>query len=408
VSATERLDGRLLDSARSALWAGLRLVVIDIETCSPPERGTHRVVSLAAVACHHAATRGSWSTYVNPQCPIDAGTQTVHGITDELVAVEPTFDVAAKRLVSALEPVNEERVVLVAHHVGNDVGVLRSEFDRVGLELPEVAVLDTMGRLPRHVGVRTSGGSLADLADTLGVINPRPHDALADAQTCAQIVVKLLDLAAARGIDDFDQLLDEVSGGATTATVRAKRSGKSSPASSRRSIDPEHIDTHLDIPSGRVRDAGIHRWAAQVEQCCRLRCPGVVDRVEQAGPAPDRLLSALDDVLVRLADEGDGPGAAPCCPLWCRWWSTSNRARVVTGYERRCWRGPAGTHPRLTGSTGAAAMTDARRVTSANPARWTPGGNRSHRWPSATSTSAPAASSSPTGARLAPAPTPPG
>ena len=133
-------------------------------------------------------------------------------------------------------------------------------------------------------------------------------------QTCAQIVVKLLDLAAARGIDDFDQLLDEVSGGATTATVRAKRSGKSSPASSRRSIDPEHIDTHLDIPSGRVRDAGIHRWAAQVEQCCRLRCPGVVDRVEQAGPAPDRLLSALDDVLVRLADEGDGPGAATLLP----------------------------------------------------------------------------------------------
>lgn len=46
---------------------------------------------------------------------------------------------------------------------------------RVGLDLPDVDVIDTMGRLARHVDVRPADKSLAALADTLGIVNPRPQ-----------------------------------------------------------------------------------------------------------------------------------------------------------------------------------------------------------------------------------------
>lgn len=181
----ELLEGRLLGTARQSLWAGLRLVVIDLETCVPPGGGPQRVVSAAAVTCRHAAALGTWSAYINPQCPIDPTTQAIHGITDDLVASEPAFGVVAPQLAALLEARAGERVVLVAHNVGSDVSVLRAEYARAGLELPDVEVLDTMNRLPRLVGVRPAGGSLAALADALGIVDPHPHQALADSQACA-------------------------------------------------------------------------------------------------------------------------------------------------------------------------------------------------------------------------------
>lgn len=315
MNADTLLDGRLLDNTRAALWSGVRLAVVDLETCAPPEGGRHRIVSVGVVTCRAGASRGRWSTLVDPECPIDPVTRSIHGITDELVAGEPTFDAVAPQIVALLEARHDERVVLVAHNVRSDVSVLRSEFDRVGLDLPTVEVLDTMGRLARIVEVRPASRSLAALADSLGLVNPRPHDALADAQTCADAAIKLLDRAAARGLDNFDQLLAEVSAGATTATIQtARRAGTGADVSAERDIDPEHVATHADVLSSRVREAGLARWAERVAECSTLRCPNLVDRVEQAGPAPRRLLPFLEGVLDQLAAAGDGPGAATLLP----------------------------------------------------------------------------------------------
>lgn len=315
MSTDAPMDGRLLDAARISLWANLRLVVIDLETCAAPGGGPHRIVAVAAVTCRRGAPRGVWSRLVDPECTIDPVTRNIHGITDDLVAGEPTFDAIAPQLVELLTGRDAERVVLVAHNVRSDVSVLRAEFARVGLNLPDVDVLDTMGRLVRHVEVRPADRSLAALADTLGIVNPRPHDALADAQTCTDAALALLDRAAQRGIDDFDRLLAEVSRGATTGTIRtAKRAGTGTEPTQQRVIDPDHLASHADVLSSRVRDRGLAAWADQVAECCQLRCPAVVERVEQAGPAPHRLLPVLEGVLDRLVVADDGPGVAALLP----------------------------------------------------------------------------------------------
>lgn len=107
--------------------------MVDLETCAPPGGGPHRVVSVGAVTCRAGAQRGVWSTLVNPQVPIDSVTRGIHGITDDLVAGEPSFDQVAPQLASLLAPRDGERVVLSAHNVSSDVSVLRAEFARVGV-----------------------------------------------------------------------------------------------------------------------------------------------------------------------------------------------------------------------------------------------------------------------------------
>lgn len=315
MTADQLLDGRLLEAARAALWAGLRLVVLDLETCQPPEGGRHRIVSVAAVTCRGGAQRGAWSTLVDPECLIDPITRSIHSITDDLVAGEPTFDAIAPQVAALLEGRDGERVVLVAHNVRSDVSVLRGEFARVGASLPAVEVLDTMGPLARRVDVRPPDKSLAGLADTLGILNPRPHDALADAQTCADAVTQLLDRAAARGLDDFGALLADVSRGSTTATIRtSKRAGTGSEPDRARTIDPAHLASHSAVLGARVRDRGMAEWGEQVVECCKVRCPALIERVEQAEPSPRRLLPVLEAALVRLAADGDGPGVATLLP----------------------------------------------------------------------------------------------
>ena len=315
MSGDEPLSGRLLDTARAALWAGLRLVVIDLETCLPPGRGRPRAVAVAAVSCRAGSQRGAWSTLIDPECPIDATTGRIHGITDELVAGQPTFAEVAPQLVNLLEPRDDEQVLLVAHNVRSDVAVLRAEFDRVGETLPELPVLDTMGRLPQTVGVRPASRALADLAHLLGVVNHRPHDALADAQTCAECLVRLLDLGARRGLDDFGPLLADVSRGARTTTIEpARRTRARRTAASGPTVSADHVATHARVLDARVRERGLARWAAEVTECCTLRCPSLVERVEQAGPSPARLLPVLDTVLADLSAQQDTPGVATLLP----------------------------------------------------------------------------------------------
>lgn len=251
------LDGR---RAVAVLWAGLRLVVVDVETTTSDDG--HRVVSMAAVTCRNGRVGGSWQTLVNPGVPVTRATTRVHGLTDEHLVGEPPFPALAPMLVPLLTPVDGERLVVVAHKVTFDVPVLRAELDRAGLAMPDAPVLDTMGRLPSIVGVQPADRSLAALLDTLGLANAKPHDALADATATAQAVVALLNRAAGAGLLDFDALLADASDGATTLTVTLSAPGRRSRSGAPPlALPSEHVAGHAtccrpDRASGRSRPGG--------------------------------------------------------------------------------------------------------------------------------------------------------
>lgn len=190
------------------VWDGLRLVVLDVEMTVGPDRGRLRAVSLGVATVRAARITGQWHRLIDPDTPIDAASQRIHHLTDELVAGEPTFDQIADELLALLEPRGGETVWVAAHNALFDVSVLRHELKRFGRDLPDIPVIDTMGPLVSVAGLSVKQPSLATLAAELSLTNPNPHDALADAPTCAQAAIELLARARRTGITDRSALLD--------------------------------------------------------------------------------------------------------------------------------------------------------------------------------------------------------
>ena len=205
---------------RARLWNHLRLVVVDTETTAAPGSPDTRVVSAAAVSCVAGRIAAIWSEpLIDPERSIEAVSASVHGITDADVATAPRFAAVAPVLAAVLYEAPSERVVLVAHNAPFDFGVLRSEFARVGAALPDLPVLDTMGRLPSLAGVGGSGSGLDALLASLNLSNPKPHDALSDATATAQAAIALLNAAADAGYTSLVRLLAATADGRTSTTV---------------------------------------------------------------------------------------------------------------------------------------------------------------------------------------------
>jgi DNA polymerase III epsilon subunit-like protein len=310
VSVHAAVDERV---AVAALWGAVRIVVIDTETTVSPDGGPLRAVSVAAVTCRLGTVRGKFQTLINPEVPVDPQSRRIHGITDEHLIGEPTFADVASLLVPLLTEADGERLVLAAHNVGFDVSVLRNELQLIGSDLPDIPVIDTMGKLPSLVDVRPPTKSLANLLGTLGLSNERPHDALADAVACAEALVELLNRAAAQGHTDFDELLAEISGGLTTHSAQPSkphRGDNSDVPASLPVLSPAHVETHTTPLSRRAGRRMLDTWRTNVGECAELRCRHLDARVSEAEPKPDTLLDELDAVLADRCAAADTAGAA--------------------------------------------------------------------------------------------------
>ncbi len=297
--------------------------------------GEFRAAWVAIVECKRGRPGAAWDTLVNPGVPVDPETARHHGLTDERLRLAPSFERIADEVLRRLTPADGETLVLVGHNLGYDLGVLRGEMRRIGKELPDLPVLDTMGSLATRVGKR-AGRALLDLLADLGLPEPQPHHAAdADARATAAAICALLDLAADRGDYDLPTLLTDL-GSHTVTAVPANRPGRV-PKLSRapRLIRPEHRARHMPL-APEADGTALGEWIAVAEECAGLRCPELAGDLSSTvatsvaalspGEPPRALLDALTEVSERLAKRADGPGVATvldgvglaydlCCPV---------------------------------------------------------------------------------------------
>ncbi len=288
-------------AGRQALWASLRLVVLDVETLVAD--GTSRLIEVGIATCRRGEVTSSWSARVNPGLPVDEHTFRVHGISTDELADEPAFDAVEPELTRRLRGIDGEQVVLVAHNAGTDIGVLKREYKLLGQAMPELAVLDTM-YLPRAVGVRPPSRSLADLLVELGLTNPRAHSAAGDARATADATLVLLALAAEQGWADFDALRAKAMErrNSTTSTIRGP--GK------QRTADRDEYEVELDFPMEHTRQHStvlssfdsdqVAAWQEALSECTQLRCSYAADRVSEAAVGPIGVAAALNATEVVL------------------------------------------------------------------------------------------------------------
>lgn len=158
------------------------LAVIDVETTGLNPFRHDRIVELAVVLINPGkGIIEEFTTLVNPER--DVGPVRIHGITASDVIHAPRFFEVAGNLVDILR----KSQALAGHNVRFDISFLQAEFARIGHELPECILIDTLSL--------AGGGSLQDCCVKYGVqYHGRFHSALDDARATAALLEKMLSI----------------------------------------------------------------------------------------------------------------------------------------------------------------------------------------------------------------------
>ena len=111
----------------------------------------------------------------------------VHGLRAEDTEDAPVFpDVWAK-----IEPM-KAGLPLVAHNARFDEGCLKAAFKVYRMDYPDYEFLDTLWASRKHFGRNLPNHQLQTVSAACGYDLARHHHALADAEACAAIALKIL------------------------------------------------------------------------------------------------------------------------------------------------------------------------------------------------------------------------
>lgn len=131
----------------------------------------------------------TFSTLINPGIEIPAEATSVHGITDEMVEGEPPYSEAVPRFMEWLE---EDNTVLIAHNAPFDLAFLEVCLARLGKDVPDYPVLDTL-QMSRRFLTDAPSHQLSGLVEYLGLTGGSFHRALADSRHVAHVFRKIVE-----------------------------------------------------------------------------------------------------------------------------------------------------------------------------------------------------------------------
>ena len=162
--------------------------IIDIETCGGKfEFRKSRIIDLCIVIHDGLSIVHTYSTLINPECPIGFFYTKLSGITNAMAAKAPKFHEVAKRI-------NELTTgcIFIAHNVNFDYGFIKAEFASLGYEYQRETLCTV--KLSRKLMPGRPSYSLGKLCDSIGISNSARHRAEGDAVATAHLFNLLLKL----------------------------------------------------------------------------------------------------------------------------------------------------------------------------------------------------------------------
>ncbi|WP_093357962.1 DEDD exonuclease domain-containing protein [Saccharopolyspora kobensis] len=180
-------------------------VVVDLETTGG-DRVQDAVTEIGAVKIRGGEVLGEFATLVNPERGIPPSIVTITGITEAMVVDAPRMDTVLPAFLEFCHG-----CVLVAHNAPFDIGFLRANCERLGLNWPKPQVVDTV-RLARRVLSRdeTPNYKLGTLARVLNARTEPVHRALDDARATVDVLHSLLERVGSLGLRTLDDLLSHL------------------------------------------------------------------------------------------------------------------------------------------------------------------------------------------------------
>ncbi|WPB84421.1 3'-5' exonuclease [Sediminicoccus rosea] len=200
-------DGQAFLQARAhfhAPWpagpiAAQPYVVFDLESTGlKPSRGDV-LLSIGAVRLQDAAPVAEFQTLVEPGRAIPPESTRYHGLTREMLAGAPR----APEAIACFRDF-AEGAVLVAHSAAFDRSLLYMEEHRGAPALPNPFLCSLL--VSRWLDPQEGDHSLDGLCGREGIVITGRHEALGDARATAELWVRLLARAGARGVADLADL----------------------------------------------------------------------------------------------------------------------------------------------------------------------------------------------------------
>ena len=159
-----------------------QLAFVDLETTGATA-SLDRITEIGIILVDESGVQ-EWSSLVNPETRISGFTESLSGISNEMVANEPRFCDLANRVYKMLEG-----RILVAHNARFDYAFLKQSFMREGIDF-SAKTLCTV-KLSRRLYPGYSKHNLDTLIERHGLKVSGRHRALADAQLIHQFWEKI-------------------------------------------------------------------------------------------------------------------------------------------------------------------------------------------------------------------------
>lgn len=167
----------------------MREIVFDTETTGLNAGGGDRLVEVGCIEMVNRIETGrTFHAYINPERPMPAEAQAVHGLSDAFLSDKPRF----ADIVDALLAFLGDDAALVAHNAAFDFGFIDAELVRAGYPpLDRSRMIDTVAMARKlHPGAKHS---LDALCTRYGIDRSHrvKHGALLDAELLAQLYVEM-------------------------------------------------------------------------------------------------------------------------------------------------------------------------------------------------------------------------
>lgn len=175
--------------------AELAYTVIDTETTGLEPSAGDEIISIGAVRIvnNRLLRYEAYEQLIDPQRPIASLSQTVHGITHEMLRGQPTIDQVLPRFHEYCED-----TVLVGHNAAFDLRFFQMKEEQTGVRFTQ-PVLDTL-LLSQILHPNQESHALEAIAERLGVAVVARHTALGDALVTGEVFLRMIPLLAAHGI----------------------------------------------------------------------------------------------------------------------------------------------------------------------------------------------------------------
>lgn len=153
--------------------------IVDIETTgsTPPNDG---ITEIGVVITDGKNVINRYETLINPGVEIPKFVVGLTGITNQMVANQPSFEDVSEELYSILEG-----KIFVAHNVNFDYKFIKESFKKVGIEYNSKRLCTI--RLSREIFPGHASYSLGKLTKGLGIDLVNAHRAMGDAEATAEL-----------------------------------------------------------------------------------------------------------------------------------------------------------------------------------------------------------------------------